>query len=73
MLIDVALATGEEEFWRGAEHVVELILTRSGGDPEHPVFPDNTLEGASGSWGMGTPGVLSFLLNRRRTADRPTA
>ncbi|MCO5994110.1 class IV lanthionine synthetase LanL [Actinoallomurus rhizosphaericola] len=70
MLIDVALATGEEEFWRGAERVVELMLTRSGGDLEHPVFPDNTLEGASGSWGMGTPGVLSFL---RRLRDRDGA
>ncbi|MEV5752981.1 class IV lanthionine synthetase LanL [Actinoallomurus sp. NPDC052308] len=70
MLLDVALATGEEEFWRGAERVVELMLTRSGGDPEHPVFPDNTLEGASGSWGMGTPGVLSFL---RRLRDRDGA
>ncbi|MCO5988813.1 class IV lanthionine synthetase LanL [Actinoallomurus spadix] len=70
MLVDVALATGEEEFWRGAEHVVELMLTRSGGDLEHPVFPDNTLEGASGSWGMGTPGVLSFL---RRLRDRAGA
>ncbi|MEV0408662.1 class IV lanthionine synthetase LanL [Actinoallomurus sp. NPDC050550] len=70
MLIDVALATGEEEFWHGAEHVVELILTRSGGDLRRPVLPDNTLEGASGSWAMGTPGVLSFL---RRLRDRDGA
>lgn len=68
LLVDVALATGEEEFWTGAGRVVELMLARSGGEPERPVFPDNTLESADGTWGTGTSGVLSFLrrLNERR-------
>jgi hypothetical protein len=67
LLVDVALATGDEEFWTGATHVAALILARSGGERERPVFPDNTLESADGTWGTGTSGVLSFL---RRLHDR---
>jgi tRNA A-37 threonylcarbamoyl transferase component Bud32 len=68
LLIDVALATDEEEFWTGAGHVAALILARSGGERDRPVFPDNTLESADGTWGTGTSGVLSFLrrLHERR-------
>ncbi|WP_188987644.1 hypothetical protein [Saccharopolyspora thermophila] len=43
------------------------MLARSGGDLTAPVFPDNSLESASGPWSTGTAGVLSFLrrLHRR--------
>jgi lantibiotic modifying enzyme len=69
-IIDVALATGEDEFWQAAADIAELILIRSGGDFAHPVFPDGSSDAASGSWGVGTPGVLSFLrrLHRRGNA-----
>jgi hypothetical protein len=60
-LIDVAAATGDEEFWRGACRVAELILARSGGELARPVFPGNGLDEAEGTWGTGTAGVLAFL------------
>lgn len=68
-LIDVALATGEDEFWQGAADVAELILIRSSGDFAQPVFPGNSLDGASGSWAVGTPGVLSFLRRLHRRGE----
>ncbi|TVT21193.1 hypothetical protein FNH05_34080, partial [Amycolatopsis rhizosphaerae] len=69
-LVDVALATGNEEFWRGAETVAELILLRAAGSPERPRFPDNSLDSASSHWATGSSGVLSFLrrLHRRSGA-----
>jgi lantibiotic modifying enzyme len=69
-IIDVALATGEDEFWQAAADIAELILIRSGGDFARPVFPGGSSDAASGSWGVGTPGVLSFLrrLHRRGNA-----
>ncbi|AXB47433.1 lanthionine synthetase LanC family protein [Amycolatopsis albispora] len=54
-LADVALATGDEEFWDGATRIAELILLRSGGDYAKPVFP------GGGGWAHGAAGVLSFL------------
>ncbi|MGC7096562.1 lanthionine synthetase LanC family protein [Amycolatopsis lurida] len=54
-LADVALATGDEEFWAGATRIAELILLRSGGSYRKPVFP-----GEAG-WAHGAAGVLSFL------------
>jgi tRNA A-37 threonylcarbamoyl transferase component Bud32 len=70
-LIDVALATGETEFWRGAQEVAELMLTRSGGAFERPVFPDNSLDSSTGKWGTGSAGVLSFLRRlQRREGER---
>ncbi|MER7013629.1 class IV lanthionine synthetase LanL [Saccharopolyspora sp. NPDC000359] len=66
-LIDLAIATDDEEFWRGAEEIAVHMLVRSGGEFEKPVFPDNSLETSSAPWSTGTSGVLSFLrrLHRR--------
>lgn len=50
LAIDVAQATGEEEFWRGAEHVFELILARSGGEMGRPVLPGNALDTEIPGW-----------------------
>src|SRR5207248_163614 len=68
LLVDVALATDDEEFWEGAGHVAALLLARSGGERERPVFPNNALKWVDGAWGTGTSGVLSFLrrLHERR-------
>jgi hypothetical protein len=69
-MIDVALVTGDEEFWSYAADIAELIVIRSGGDFAQPEFPDNSLEASSGDWATGTSGVLSFLrrLHRREGA-----
>jgi hypothetical protein len=71
-LIDLAMATGAEEDWTAAHDVAALVLARSGGSPEHPVFPDNSLAGPGAGWGTGTAGVLSFFRRLRdRGGDRP--
>ncbi|MYS83964.1 class IV lanthionine synthetase LanL [Embleya scabrispora] len=67
LLVDAALATGDDEYWRAAENVVALILARSGGTVRRPLFPDNTLAGADPGWATGGAGVLSLL---RRVRDR---
>ncbi|MBW8485452.1 class IV lanthionine synthetase LanL [Actinomadura parmotrematis] len=69
-LVDLALATGDDTWWRGAEEVVELMLVRSGGTPRRPVLPGNDLDTPSFTWGTGAAGVLSFLrrLDRREGA-----
>ncbi|MER7082538.1 Serine/threonine protein kinase [Saccharopolyspora kobensis] len=66
-LIDLAIATEDEEFWRGAEEIAVHMLARSGGEYAAPRFPDNSLETSSAPWSTGTSGVLSFL---RRLHDR---
>ncbi|MFI8082109.1 class IV lanthionine synthetase LanL [Kitasatospora sp. NPDC086009] len=67
LLIDLALATGDERHWEAAEEIAGLVLARSGGRAGRPVFPatDPTVESAA--WAVGTSGVLSFLrrLHRR--------
>ncbi|MBO2459037.1 class IV lanthionine synthetase LanL [Actinomadura violacea] len=60
-LIDVALVTGDDAYWKGAEEIVELMLVRSGGEPARPVFPGNDLDTQAFTWGTGTAGILSFL------------
>ncbi|MFI1385804.1 class IV lanthionine synthetase LanL [Embleya sp. NPDC020886] len=67
LLVDAALATGDDEHWRAAEDVVALILARSGGTVRRPLFPDNTLAGTDPGWATGGSGVLSLL---RRVRDR---
>ncbi|MBO2445852.1 class IV lanthionine synthetase LanL [Actinomadura barringtoniae] len=66
-LIDVALVTGDDAYWRGAEEIAELMLVRSGGETGRPVFPGNDLDTQAFTWGTGTAGILSFLrrLDRR--------
>lgn len=65
--LDVALATGDDEFLLGARSIAGLILARSGGTPHKPLYPDNTLHTSGWTWGTGTAGVLAFL---RRLRDR---
>ncbi|WP_338060599.1 lanthionine synthetase LanC family protein [Kitasatospora aureofaciens] len=70
-LVDVAVASGSsesaEEFWDAAHAVAAVILTRSGGAPARPVFPDQGLARAGVTWAGGSAGVLGFL---RRLHDR---
>ncbi|MFJ9770547.1 class IV lanthionine synthetase LanL [Kitasatospora sp. NPDC101157] len=81
-LVDVAVASGtsgtcgttrtsgssaSEEFWDAARTVAAVILSRSGGTPARPVFPDPGLARASATWAGGSAGVLGFL---RRLHDR---
>lgn len=61
LLVDVAGAAGSEEFWHAAETVAAIILSRSGGTPSHPVFPDAGLTRSSATWAGGSAGVLAFL------------
>ncbi|MEU3501937.1 class IV lanthionine synthetase LanL [Streptomyces hundungensis] len=67
LLIDAALATDDTTYWSAAQDVASLILTRSGGTPRRPVFPDNTLTASDVAWATGSSGVLTFL---RRLRDR---
>ncbi|MFF2147129.1 class IV lanthionine synthetase LanL [Kitasatospora sp. NPDC058190] len=67
LLVDVATASGSEEFWEAAETVAAIILSRSGGTPARPVFPDTGLTRSSATWAGGSAGVLAFF---RRLHDR---
>ena len=70
-LVDVAMATGDPAYWRGAEEIAELMLLRAGGPFDAPVFPGNDLDKAGHTWGTGAAGVLSFLRRlHRRTGAR---
>jgi hypothetical protein len=66
-LIDAALATGSGQRWHQASGIARLILTRSGGTWDQPVFPDVELTRTSAGWAGGSSGVLGFL---RRLRDR---
>ncbi|MET8968736.1 class IV lanthionine synthetase LanL [Streptomyces hydrogenans] len=65
LLVDVAEASGSEEFRDGAEAVARLILSRSGGTWSRPVFPDSGLARPSATWAGGSAGVLTFLRRLR--------
>jgi serine/threonine protein kinase len=65
LLVDLAVATGDEESWQAAEDIAALILARSGGPVRRPIFPDNTFSSPNAEWATGTPGVLSFLRRLR--------
>ncbi|MYU05607.1 serine/threonine protein kinase [Streptomyces sp. SID8366] len=67
LMVDVAEASGSEEFWDAAETTALLILSRSGGTWSRPVFPDTGLAGPSATWAGGSAGVLAFF---RRLRDR---
>ncbi|MFB8237091.1 class IV lanthionine synthetase LanL [Kitasatospora purpeofusca] len=72
LLVDLAVATGDERHWRSAEEIAGLILARAGGPYDRPLLPgvDPTTESAS--WAAGTPGVLGFLRRlSRRGGPRP--
>ncbi|MEU6236770.1 class IV lanthionine synthetase LanL, partial [Kitasatospora sp. NPDC047058] len=61
LMVDVAGASGAEEFRDAAGTVAAIILSRSGGTPSRPVFPDAGLTRASATWAGGSAGVLAFL------------
>ncbi|WP_371656519.1 MULTISPECIES: class IV lanthionine synthetase LanL [unclassified Streptomyces] len=65
LLIDAEAVTGDGKLHRAAEDVVGLILSRSGGTPRRPLFPDNTLAASGPGWATGSAGVLSFLRRLR--------
>ncbi|WKE73588.1 class IV lanthionine synthetase LanL [Streptomyces sp. WP-1] len=67
LMVDVAEASGSEEFWDAAETIALLILIRSGGTWSRPVFPDTGLARSSATWAGGSAGVLAFF---RRLRDR---
>ncbi|MFY4722942.1 class IV lanthionine synthetase LanL [Streptomyces sp. LaBMicrA B280] len=67
LMVDVAEASGSEEFWDAAETTALLILSRSGGTWSRPVFPDTGLTRSSATWAGGSAGVLAFF---RRLRDR---
>ncbi|MFI0187188.1 class IV lanthionine synthetase LanL [Streptomyces sp. NPDC017082] len=67
LMVDVARASGSEEFWDAAGTVAQLILSRSGGTWSRPVFPDTGLAGPGAGWAGGSAGVLAFF---RRLHDR---
>ncbi|MGV9269162.1 class IV lanthionine synthetase LanL [Kitasatospora sp. NPDC003701] len=61
LMVDVAGACDSEEFRHAAETVGAIILSRSGGTPARPVFPDAGLTRSSATWAGGSAGVLAFL------------
>ncbi|MFJ8041378.1 class IV lanthionine synthetase LanL [Kitasatospora sp. NPDC096147] len=60
LLVDLCGA-GDDEFREAAGTVASIILSRSGGTPSRPVFPDAGLTGASATWAGGSAGVLGFF------------
>ncbi|MGF1427285.1 class IV lanthionine synthetase LanL [Kitasatospora sp. LaBMicrA B282] len=68
LLLDLAAATGDGAFTTAAEQVAALILTRSAGSLDRPLFPDGSLAAASASWSGGSTGVLAFLRRLRTGA-----
>ncbi|MCX4683483.1 class IV lanthionine synthetase LanL [Kitasatospora purpeofusca] len=72
LLVDLAVATGDERHWRSAEEVAGLILARGGGPYDRPLLPGGDPSTESASWAAGTPGVLGFLRRlSRRGGPRP--
>ncbi|MGW2396392.1 class IV lanthionine synthetase LanL [Kitasatospora sp. NPDC001664] len=67
LLVDVAVAAQDQEYWDAAETVAAIILSRSGGPAERPVFPDAGLTRPSATWAGGSAGVLGFF---RRLHER---
>ncbi|MES9524359.1 class IV lanthionine synthetase LanL [Streptomyces capoamus] len=65
LMVDIAEATGAEEFRDAAETVALLILSRSGGTWSRPVFPDTGLVRPSATWAGGSAGVLAFFRRLR--------
>ncbi|WP_030348587.1 class IV lanthionine synthetase LanL [Streptomyces sp. NRRL S-1022] len=65
LMVDVAEATGSQEFQDAAETVALLILSRSGGTWSRPVFPDTGLARPSATWAGGSAGVLAFFRRLR--------
>ncbi|MFJ9824330.1 class IV lanthionine synthetase LanL [Streptomyces sp. NPDC101160] len=70
LMVDVAAATGSEEFREAAETVALIVLSRSGGTWSRPVFPDTGLARPSATWAGGSAGVLAFF-RRLRTGGGP--
>ncbi|GAA0993170.1 hypothetical protein GCM10009551_055180 [Nocardiopsis tropica] len=68
-LLDTAGLTGGAAYRDAAVDVAGLVLVRSAGTPEAPVFLDHTRE-PGGGWATGVSGVLSFLRRLDRGGPR---
>jgi tRNA A-37 threonylcarbamoyl transferase component Bud32 len=66
-LIDLAVSTEDERYWRAAQDVGTHLLLRSAGPPAHPVFVKDTGVLGGPTWSQGLAGLLSFF---RRLARR---
>jgi tRNA A-37 threonylcarbamoyl transferase component Bud32 len=66
-LIDLAVSTEDERYWRAAQDVGTHMLLRSAGPPGHPVFVKDTGVLGGPTWSQGLAGLLSFF---RRLASR---
>ncbi|MWK33549.1 serine/threonine protein kinase [Actinomadura sp. J1-007] len=70
LFLDLARATGEPEDEQRAWRVAGLLLARSAGTEDAPVFPDSSVNESSGDWSGGTSGILTFL-RRLRDPEAP--
>ncbi|MCY9783755.1 class IV lanthionine synthetase LanL [Nocardiopsis sp. EMB25] len=68
-LLDTATHTGDTAHRDAALDVAGLILVRSDGTPDAPVFLDHTRE-PGGGWASGVAGVLAFLRRLARGGPR---
>jgi lantibiotic modifying enzyme len=59
-LIDLAINTQDERYWRAAERAGVQILLRSAGTPNHPIFPASPGHSSTG-WAAGLAGLLSYF------------
>lgn len=68
-LLDTADHTGDAAHRDAALGIAGMVLVRSAGSPEAPVFLDHTRE-PGGGWATGVSGVLSFLRRLDRGGRR---
>ncbi|MFF4338431.1 class IV lanthionine synthetase LanL [Kitasatospora sp. NPDC001540] len=69
-LLDLADATGEARFHRGAHELAALIAARTSLRDGLLVLPDETGTTATPAYGTGTAGPLAFLLRLRHGGPR---
>ncbi|MEV4562003.1 class IV lanthionine synthetase LanL [Kitasatospora sp. NPDC049285] len=68
LMLDLAqLPATTDEFLTAADTIAALILTRAGGPPSRPTFPDTTLTHPTATWAGGSAGVLTFLRRLQST------
>lgn len=66
-VIDLALATGSDEYWQAAHRLVGFAAARGTGTWEKPNFAGADDLTMSPAWASGSAGILTFL---RRLRDR---
>ncbi|MFI9326164.1 class IV lanthionine synthetase LanL [Kitasatospora sp. NPDC052868] len=69
-LLDLADATGDDEFRRAADELAHLMTARSALRDGLLVLPDETGTGSAAAYGTGTAGALAFLLRLRHGGPR---